>query len=100
MIDVALPGPQLRRLKSLGQKLEPVVRIGKSGLTEGLLVSVNRALDEHELIKVKFEAHKEQKKTLAPELAERTSSHLVQRVGNVVVLFRRQPDPDRRKVTL
>ena len=50
MSDDALPGPHLRRLKSMGQLLDPVVHLGKGGLTEALLASVNLALADHELI--------------------------------------------------
>lgn len=82
----------------MGQLLDPIVHLGKGGLTESLLASVNQALTDHELIKVKFDAHKEEKKTLAPELATRTASHLVQRVGNVVVLYRAHPEPEKRKI--
>ena len=56
------------------------------------------ALDQHELIKVKFVDHKEQKKELAPQLAQSTQSVLVTRIGNVVVLYRQQSDPEKRKV--
>ncbi|MCK6500255.1 MAG: YhbY family RNA-binding protein [Nitrospira sp.] len=82
----------------MGQRLKPVVHIGKSGLSEALITSVNQALLDHELIKVKFDALKEQKKTLVIELASRTQSHLIQRVGNVVVLYRQQADESKRKV--
>ena len=100
MSDDALPGPHLRRLKSMGQLLDPVVHLGKGGLTEALLASVNLALADHELIKVKFDAHKEEKKTMAPELATRTGSRVVQRVGNVVVLYRANPNAEQRKIRL
>lgn len=93
-------GAALRRLKGMGQLLEPVVFVGKEGLSDGLLASVNQALDDHELVKVKFESHKEEKKQLAPVLAERTRSQLIQRVGNVVVLFRQQSEPAKRKINL
>ena len=93
-----LPGPRLRRLKSLGQRLNPVVHVGKGGLTDALIGNVNQALSDHELIKVKFEAHKDEKKALAPELAAKTASHVVQRVGNVVVLYREHPDAAKRKI--
>ena len=45
-------------------------------------------LRQHELVKVKFDDFKDQKKELSPQLAEKSGSHLVTRVGNVVVLFR------------
>ncbi|MBL9137155.1 MAG: YhbY family RNA-binding protein [Verrucomicrobiales bacterium] len=100
MSDTRLPGPALRRLKSLGQLLKPVVHIGKSGLSDALMASVDQALADHELIKVKFDALKEQKKILVTELASRSQSHLVQRVGNVAVLYRQQVDESKRKITL
>ncbi|MCC7374110.1 MAG: YhbY family RNA-binding protein [Verrucomicrobiales bacterium] len=100
MSDSRLPGTHLRRLKALGQVLKPVVHIGKSGLTESLVGSVKQALEDHELIKVKFDALKEQKKTLVVELVDRTASHLIQRVGNVAVLYRQHPEETKRKVAL
>lgn len=93
-----LAGATLRRLKSLGQRLNPVVHVGKAGLTDALVASLETALNDHELVKVKFDAHKDEKKALAPELARRTRSHVVQRVGNVAVLYRAHADPSRRKV--
>lgn len=97
MSESRLPGPLLRRLKSRGQLLKPVVHIGKGGLSEDLLVSVDRALDDHELIKVRFEALKDQRKTLVPELASRSRSSVVLQVGHTVVLYREHPDPERRR---
>jgi RNA-binding protein len=84
----------------MGQLLKPVVHIGKSGLTESLIGFVNQALADHELIKVKFDALKDQKKTLVIELVDKTSSHLVQRVGNVAVLFRQHPEEAKRKIAV
>jgi RNA-binding protein len=93
-----LPGRFLGQLKGLGQKLEPVTSIGKAGITDALLKSLDEALTKQELVKVRFAHFKEEKKTMAPVLAERTGSHLVMRVGNVVVLYRQNPDPKQRKI--
>jgi len=89
---------QIAHLRGLGQRLEPTVHIGQAGLTDALIASLNQALDHHELVKAKFFALKEQKKELAPQLAARTDSVLVHRVGNVVVLYRQQPDLAKRKI--
>lgn len=97
MID-ELSNPQIRKLKALAQRLEPVLRVGKQGLSDAFLKSVGEELDRHELIKVKFADFKEDKKELSPVLADKTSSHLVTRVGNVVVLYREQADPAKRKI--
>jgi RNA-binding protein len=83
-----LTNPQIRKFKAAAQSLEPIFKIGKAGLSAGFIDSVNTALAQHELVKIKFAEFKEQKKALAPELAEKTASHLVMRVGNVMVLHR------------
>ena len=85
-----LTGAQKRALKSRAQLLEAMIRIGQSGVTDALLQSLDNALSQHELVKVRFADFKEERKTLAPQLAERTSSALIQQVGNVAVFFRRR----------
>lgn len=83
-----LTNPEIRRLKAAAQHLEPMLKIGKAGLSEGFVQSVNEALSQRELIKIKFVEFKDQKKDLAPQLADKTESYLVMRVGNVMVLHR------------
>jgi RNA-binding protein len=86
-----LTNPQIRKFKAAAQQLEPMLKIGKAGLSEGFIRSVDLALAQHELVKIKFAEFKAQKKELAPQLAEKTASHLVMRVGNVMVLHRPKP---------
>jgi RNA-binding protein len=86
-----LSNSQLRKFKAAAQLLEPMLKIGKAGLSDGFVRSVEDALARHELVKIKFVEFKEQKKELAPLLAEKTSSHLIMRVGNVMVLHRPRP---------
>ena len=86
-----LTNAQLRKFKATAQHLEPMLKIGKAGLSEGFIRSVNEALTQHELVKIKFAEFKEQKKELAPQLASQTFSHLIMRVGNVMVLHRPRP---------
>ena len=86
-----LTNAQIRKFKAAAQLLEPMLKIGKAGLSDGFIATVSQALDRHELVKIKFAEFKEQKKELAPLLAEKTSSHLVMRVGNVMVLHRPKP---------
>lgn len=86
-----LNNSQLRKFKAAAQHLEPMFKVGKAGLSEGFLRSVDVALSQHELVKIKFTEFKEQKKELSPLLAEKTASHLIMRVGNVLVLHRPKP---------
>lgn len=89
-----LSNAEIRKHKAAAQRLKPMLKMGKLGLTPQFLQSVDETLKHHELIKVKFEEFKDQRKTLAPVLAEKTHSHLITLLGNVVVLFRPKPRPD------
>jgi RNA-binding protein len=89
--DSKLSNAEIRELKARAQRMEPMLKVGKAGLSEGFLKSVDEALMQHQLIKIKFAEFKEEKKELSPQLAEKTSSHLIMRVGNVVVLYRPRP---------
>ena len=86
-----LNNAKIRDLKARGQLLKPTLRVGKEGLTPQFIAALDDALKHHELLKVKFDQLKDQKKELAPQLAKKTGSHLVTRVGNVVVLYRPKP---------
>jgi len=88
-----LSNPQMRKLKALAQRLEPVVYVGKAGVTDELLAGVEQALSDHELIKLKFVAFKEEKESLSAGLAARTNSELVWIIGHVAVFYRAHADP-------
>ncbi|HZR16689.1 MAG TPA: YhbY family RNA-binding protein [Verrucomicrobiae bacterium] len=87
-----LTNAQIRAFKAQAQRLKPTLKVGKDGLSPQFLAALDQALNHHELIKVKFDDFKEQKKELAPQLANKSKSHLVARIGNVVVLFRPKPE--------
>ena len=87
-MSISLSGAEKRLLKSRAQTLDSVVRVGQAGLSEQMVASMEEALARHELVKVRFVGLKEERRTLAPELAQKTSSVLVQTVGNVAVYFR------------
>ncbi len=86
-------GRELRDLKARAQRLDSVVKVGRAGLSDAFYVALDGALTQHELVKVKFDDFKEQKKELVPVMVARSGSQLIQRVGNVAVLFRRRPRP-------
>ena len=94
-----LSNAEIRKFKAAAQMMEPMLKVGKAGLTDGFIKTVLDALARHELVKIKFVEFKDQKKELAPLLAEKTASHLVMRVGNVMVLHRpRQPETPKPEV--
>jgi RNA-binding protein len=86
-----LDNAQVRDLKAKAQRLKATLKVGKEGLSPPFLAALDDTLKHHELVKVKFDEFKELKKELAPQLAEKSNSHLVTRIGNVVVLYRPKP---------
>lgn len=86
-------GRELRDLKARAQRLDPVIKVGRAGLSDAFYTALDGALLQHELVKVKFDDFKEQKKELVPQMVARSGAQLIQRVGNVAVLFRRRPRP-------
>jgi RNA-binding protein len=94
---LALTNAQIRALKAQAQRLKATLKIGKEGLSSQFLAALDTALNHHELVKVKLDDFKEQKKELAPQLAEKSSSHLVTRVGNVVMLYRPKPEEEKKQ---
>jgi RNA-binding protein len=91
-----LANAQVRDLKAQAQRLKATLKLGKEGLSPQFLAALDEVLKHHELVKVKFDEFKEQKKELAPQLAEKSGSHLVTRVGNVAVLYRPKPVEDKQ----
>jgi RNA-binding protein len=88
----ALSERQLRHLRGLAHALRPVVRLGNAGLTDAVVRVTERALADHELIKVKAPGgDRTARAALFTALASRTASALVQRIGNVAVLYRASP---------
>jgi len=83
-----LTNAEKRDLKARAQRLEPVVKLGHEGMSDAFLRGLDAALTLHGLVKMKFSDHKEEKKTLAPQIAERTESTLILRVCNVAVFYR------------
>jgi RNA-binding protein len=86
-----LAGFQKRHLRSLAQRLDPVVWVGDEGLSAGVLRSLREALAAHELVKVRMRAPADKRATAA-ELAAVSGAVLVGLIGHTVILYRRNPD--------
>lgn len=94
-----LTGKQRRHLRALGHELKTVVQIGKDGIDDGLIAAVDRALLDHELVKVKVgESAGLDRHEAAEALARQTRSEVAQVLGNIVLLYR--PHPDEPQITL
>jgi RNA-binding protein len=97
-----LKGSQKKYLRGLAHKLNPAAFVGQKGITASLTDEINMALDAAELIKIKFNDHKEKelKTALIEEIASLTKSHVAGTVGHVVILYRQHPDPEKQKIHL
>jgi RNA-binding protein len=83
---------QKKHLRRLAHALQPLVTLGNAGLTEGVVKELERALKDHELVKVRARApDREQRDAWLAELARRTQAQVVQRIGNVAVIYRADP---------
>jgi RNA-binding protein len=79
---------QIKELRSRAQIIDPILSLGKAGITPGFLETMRAALKQHQLVKIRFVAFKEERKNLAASLAEKCEAELVQVVGNCAVFFR------------
>jgi len=95
-----LKGKQRKSLRGLAHGLEPVVMIGYEGLTEAVYKALEKALDDHELIKVKFNKFKEEKEKLSSQIEEATKSELIGMIGHVAIFYRMNHDEEKRKIQL
>lgn len=95
-----LSSNQRAYLRKLAHDLNPVVHIGKQGVTPALVQAIAVQLLAHELIKIKFGEFKDERKDLSQEIAGLTDSALVAVIGNVAIFFRPHPDRDKRVIRL
>ncbi|MCA9713921.1 MAG: ribosome assembly RNA-binding protein YhbY [Myxococcales bacterium] len=92
MSSPVLNSHQRAFLKSLAHPLKPVVLVGSDGLTPGLEGAVDRALEDHELIKVKLgQSFTGERRSAASSLGAATDAAVVQVIGRMIVLFRPRP---------
>ena len=95
-----LKGYQRGYLTRKAHALQPVVHIGKAGLTDEVVQAVDKALEDHELIKVRFVQFKDERDAIARMVCEKLDTTLVRVVGNIAIYYRHQPDPQKRVVHL
>jgi len=84
-----LSGKQRRYLRALGHALQPLVHIGKDGLSPGFIAATVQALNDHELIKVKITDNAEvSREEAAAQLATATDSEVAQILGGTILLYK------------
>ena len=85
--------PQRKYLRRLGHDRDPVVLVGQNGISPNLIAELDRALGDHELVKVRARVgDRDTRDAMLTELAASTGAELVQRIGHVALYYRRNPD--------
>lgn len=84
-----------KQYRSLGHNLNPVVTVAGNGLSDTVMEELNRALDDHELIKVKLViADRDLRKQVIAEMAKKAKAEIVQEIGKVALIFREARKPN------
>lgn len=92
---MSLNQEQKKRYRAIGHDLNPLVTIADKGLTESVLAEIDRALRDHELIKIKVNlADRTEKKAAIDAVCEQLDATLVQSIGRVALLLRREDKPN------
>jgi RNA-binding protein len=90
---MALSEKQKKHLRRLAHPMSPIVMLGNAGLTDGVVNELDRALNDHELVKVAARVgDRDARNEALATLAKRTISEVVQRIGNVGVFYRRSKE--------
>ena len=93
---MSLSSAQRREYRAIAHNLKPIIIIGDKGLSEGLMQELDRALDDHELIKVKGASNdRDARAEVIQELCSQSGAELVQTIGKIAIVMRRakQPNP-------
>jgi RNA-binding protein len=92
---MTLSNDDKKHLRGIGHGLKPIVTVAGNGLSDSVLAELNRALDDHELIKVKFVFEdRNDKKAVMADVCAQTHAELVQTIGHIALIFRKAIKPN------
>ena len=84
-----------KQLRRLGHKINPVVTVAAKGLSENVLAEIDRALTDHELIKVKLSDSDQQSRANAIKIIrEKCGAEVVQSIGHILLLLKKSNEPN------
>lgn len=82
-----------KRLRQIAHHLHPVIIVGDGGVSDAVIAETNRALNDHELIKIKVNApDRDDRVTLGNHLLDACGAESIQRIGKVLVVYRHNPE--------
>ena len=89
---MSLKAAQIKKLRGQAHHLKPFVTVADKGLSESVVAEIERALNDHELIKVKLRSDREKRKEWALEIATRCKAELVHSIGQVACFYRKNEE--------
>ncbi|MFC3285593.1 ribosome assembly RNA-binding protein YhbY [Litchfieldella rifensis] len=89
---MSLSQAQKKAFRSIGHHLNPVVTVSENGISDGLLAELERALDDHELVKIKLAiAERDDRALVLDQLVVQSGAERVQAIGKMALLYRHNP---------
>lgn len=95
-----LSSKQRAFLTSIAAQLNPIVHLGKRGYEERFITALDKALEDHELVKMRFIDYKDDRKSIAYELAKNLHAELVRVLGHTAIFYRKSTNPDKQHINL
>ncbi len=83
-----------KKFRAIGHRLKPVVTIAGKGLSDSVCAELNRAMDDHELIKVRIVGAREERAEMVKKISQIEAAEIIQIVGGVVLLYRPAQKPN------
>lgn len=91
---MSLSSESKKQFRAIGHKLKPVVTVAGKGLSANVVAELNRALDDHELIKVKIALEdRDDRRMIIQSLEQEVRAELVQTIGKIALIFRASNKP-------
>lgn len=92
---MSLPSDKKKHYRTIGHNLKPIVTIAGNGISEGVIEELNRALNDHELVKVKIAVgDRTLRKAVIEEMCQAVNAEIVQEIGKVALIFREAKRPN------
>lgn len=81
----------IKQLATQVHKLKPVILIGSKGLTEAVQLEIDRALEDHELIKIRISgSEKTKREDLIQEICQAQRAILIKKIGHIIAIYRKR----------
>ncbi len=91
---------KIMRLRSIANPMKPIVYIGQKGYNDEILALIDRELNNHELLKIKFQDFKDQKKEIVEDICNKLECANIGIIGFIAIIYRQHPDPEKRKINI